>query len=69
VRIKSLEEDNIFVTSSFLVYRFRMGETSPYVGLYEHRLKQLDRELKIHHKRIVLDMEALREHGAVSIIL
>jgi p-cumate 2,3-dioxygenase beta subunit len=46
-----------------------MGDTSPYVGWYEHRLKQVDRELKIHHKRTVLDMEALREHGAVSIIL
>ena len=46
-----------------------MGDTSPYVGWYEHRLKQVDGELKIQHKRTVLDMEALREHGAVSIIL
>ena len=45
-----------------------MEETSPYVGWHEHRLKQADGELKIHHKRIVLDMEALRDHGAVSII-
>jgi p-cumate 2,3-dioxygenase beta subunit len=69
VRIKSLEGDNIFVTSSFLVYRFRMGDSSPYVGWYEHRLKRVERELKIQHKRAVLDMEVLREHGAVSIIL
>jgi p-cumate 2,3-dioxygenase beta subunit len=69
VRITGLEGHNIFVTSSFLVYRFRMGDTSPYVGWYEHRLKQVEREFKIHHKRAVLDMEALREHGAVSIIL
>jgi p-cumate 2,3-dioxygenase beta subunit len=69
VRIKGSEGHNLFVTSSFLVYRFRMGDTSPYVGWYEHRLKQVGREFKIHHKRAVLDMEALREHGAVSIIL
>ena len=50
VRVKRLEGANIFVTSSFLVYRFRMGDTSPYVGWYEHRLKQADRELKICHK-------------------
>jgi p-cumate 2,3-dioxygenase beta subunit len=68
VRIK-LAGQEILVASSFLVYRFRMGDTSPYVGWYEHRLKQVDRELKIHYKRTVLDMEALREHGAVSIIL
>jgi p-cumate 2,3-dioxygenase beta subunit len=68
IRIK-VEGYEIFVTSSFLVYRFRMGDSSPYVGWYEHRLKQIDKELKIHHKRAVLAMEALREHGAVSIIL
>jgi p-cumate 2,3-dioxygenase beta subunit len=68
VRIKREGED-IAVHSAFLVYRFRMGETTPYVGSYEHRLKQLNGELKIYRKRAVLDMEALREHGAVSIIL
>jgi p-cumate 2,3-dioxygenase beta subunit len=68
VRIKA-EGHDVLVTSSFLVYRFRMGDSSPYVGWYEHRLKQVDGDLKIHHKRAVLDMEALREHGAVSIIL
>src|SRR5918992_3122633 len=31
VRIKD-EDGGIVVTSSFLVYRFRMGESSPYVG-------------------------------------
>lgn len=69
VRIKSLDGHDTLVTSSFLVYRFRAGDTSPYVGWYEHRLKQIDGELKIQHKKAVLDMEALREHGAVSIIL
>ena len=68
VRIKA-EESGIVVTSSFLVYRFRLGESSPYVGWYEHRLKQIDGELKIQHRKAVLDQEALSEHGAVSIIL
>ncbi len=68
VRIQ-VEAGAIVATSSFLVYRFRMAESSPYVGWYEHRLKEVDGELKIRHKKAVLDMEALREHGAVSIIL
>ena len=67
--IIKVTEEAIVVTSSFLIYRFRMGESSPYVGWYEHKLKQVDGELKIHHRKAVLDMEALREHGAVSIIL
>jgi p-cumate 2,3-dioxygenase subunit beta len=68
IRIK-VTDDVIVVTSSFLVYRFRMGESSPYVGSYEHRLKRVDGELKIHHRKAVLDLEALSDHGAVSIIL
>ena len=68
IRIK-LQDDCIVVTSSFLVYRFRLGESSPYVGWYEHRLKRMDGVLKIAHKKAVLDQEALSEHGAVSIIL
>jgi p-cumate 2,3-dioxygenase beta subunit len=68
IRIKT-EESGIVVTSSFLVYRFRLGESSPYVGCYEHRLKQTDGELKIQNRKAVLDQEALSEHGAVSIIL
>jgi p-cumate 2,3-dioxygenase beta subunit len=68
IRIK-VEDGSIVVTSSFLVYRFRMGESSPYVGWYEHRLKRVEGELKIHNRKAVLDLEALREHGAVSIIV
>src|SRR5215470_9953956 len=68
IRIK-VEHDGIVVTSSFLVYRFRLGESSPYVGRYEHKLKRVNGEFKIHHRKAVLDQEALSEHGAVSIIL
>lgn len=68
IRFKATE-DSIAVTSSFLIYRFRMGESSPYVGWYEHELRRVDGVLKIQHRKAVLDMEALREHGAVSIIL
>jgi p-cumate 2,3-dioxygenase beta subunit len=68
IRIK-VDDGATVVTSSFLVYRFRMGESSPYVGWYEHRLKQIDGELKMQHRKAVLDQEALSEHGAVSIIL
>ena len=68
--IRIIEEDgDIVVTSSFIVYRFRMGESGPYVGWYEHRLKRVDGRLKIQHRKAVLDLEALSEHGAVSIIL
>jgi p-cumate 2,3-dioxygenase subunit beta len=56
------------VTASATVYRFRLGESAPYVGSYEFRLKRVNGGLKIQHRRAVLDIEALRDHGAVSII-
>jgi p-cumate 2,3-dioxygenase beta subunit len=68
IRIKTADE-GVVVTSSFLIYRFRMGESAPYVGWYEHTLTQVDGEFKIRHRKAVLDMEALSDHGAVSIIL
>ena len=68
IRIRE-EDGDIVAASSFIVYRFRMGEAGPYVGWYEHRLKRLDERLKIRHRKAVLDLEALSEHGAVSIIL
>jgi len=68
LRIK-VEDGDIVVNSSFLVYRFRLGESSPYIGSYEHRLKRVNGELKIQHRKAVLDLEVLSDHGAVSIIL
>lgn len=68
LRIK-VENGDIVVNSSFIVYRFRLGESSPYIGSYEHRLKRTNGELKIQNRKAVLDLEALSEHGAVSIIL
>jgi hypothetical protein len=68
IRIK-LAGHEILVTCSFLVYRSVWETRVPYVGWYKPRLRQVDRKLKIHYKRTVVDMEALREQGAVSIIL
>lgn len=68
VRILEVAGDEVVVTASCLVYRFRMGEEAPYVGHYEFRLKRVDGELKIRYRRAVLDLEALQAHGAVSII-
>src|SRR5918996_6198608 len=49
--IIKVTEDGMVVTSSFLIYRFRLGESSPYVGWYEHQLKRVDGQLKIHRRK------------------
>ena len=68
VRVLSDEPDAVVVTSNFLVYRIRRT-TNAYVGRYLHTLVPDGDSFKIHRRRAELDLEALRPHGTVSIIL
>jgi p-cumate 2,3-dioxygenase beta subunit len=69
VRIREVEGDAIRVTANFAVYRMRMDHVDTYVGRYEYTLVQRDGQLKIRERRAILDLEALRPQGKVSIIL
>ena len=69
VRIRSVEGATIRVTANFAVYRTRMEQFDTYVGRYEHVLIYEDGALKIRERRAILDLDALRPHGKVSIIL
>lgn len=69
VRIREAEGDTIRVTANFAVYRMRFEQVDTYVGRYEYTLVARNGALKIRHRRAILDLEALRPHGKVSIIL
>jgi p-cumate 2,3-dioxygenase beta subunit len=69
VRIKELSEQEMVVQASFLVYRIRSGQVDPLIGSYVYTLRRLDGALKIAARKAVLDLEALRPHGTLSIIL
>ena len=69
VRIRGVEGERIAVTANFAVYRMRFEHTDTYVGRYEYILVQRDGRLKIRARKATLDLEALRPHGKVSIIL
>lgn len=69
VRILSVEGDMIDITANFVVYRLRYELMDTYVGRYEYTLVQQDGELKIRKRKAILDLEVLRPHGKVSIIL
>lgn len=69
VRVTAIDGDEATVEASFIIYRFREGETAPYIGQYRYRLVRTDEGLRIRDRRATLDQETLREHGAVSIIL
>lgn len=69
VRVMAATGNEIEATASFLVYRLRMGQVDPYMGRYLYRFRRVDGELRICYRRAELDLEALHNHGAVSIII
>ena len=68
VQVQERDNGEISVKSNVLVYRFRSGEEAPYVGSIDYTLRWDGGDLKIAHRRAVLDQEGLTSHGAVSII-
>ena len=68
VMVTGTDGDEIAATASIAVWRFRAGESSPYVGRYDVRLRRVDGRLRLCYKRAILDLEELSDHGALSII-
>lgn len=69
VRIHESNGDEHKVGANFIVYRIRNAKTDAYVGRYEHVLVKNGSGIKIRERRSILDHEALRPHGKVSIII
>ena len=69
VRVQDVSTEELSVTTSFTVWRFRGGRTSCYVGKYRYRLRRSDGGFRIAVKRAELDMTDLRSVGDVAIIL
>jgi p-cumate 2,3-dioxygenase subunit beta len=69
VRAQDVSAEELSVTASFTVWRFRAGRTSCYVGQYRYRLRRGDSGFRIALKRAELDMTDLRSVADVAIIL
>jgi len=69
VLIDERTDDELRVSAAFAVHRIKNGAADAYVGSYRYRLAIVDGRLKIREKRSMLDMDALRPHGRVSILL
>ena len=63
------EEGRIHARSSFVVWRSKDITSDAFVGHYLHEIVETGATLKIAKKTCVLDMEALRPHARISIIL
>ncbi len=63
-------DGRVAVTANFAVFRMRSGTTDTFVGQYRHVLEQgPDGGLRFVVRKAVLDHEALRPLGKISIIL
>ena len=69
IRIKEMDNDSLSVYANFIVTRSKRGVLDTYVGQYKYKLTFENGSLKILEKRVVLDLDYLRPHGKVSIIL
>jgi p-cumate 2,3-dioxygenase subunit beta len=69
VRVQEVSAEELSVSASFTVWRFRAGRTSCYVGKYRYRLRRSDDGFRIAAKRAELDMTDLRSVADVAIIL
>lgn len=61
--------NSVTAKASFAVWRSKDTTSDVYVGHYVYDLAETGAGLRIRRKLCVLDMEALRPHGRISIIL
>ena len=69
IRVVNITPDEIDVEAAFICYRTKDGVTDTFVGRYDYRLNRTEQGLRIRRKRCHLDMDGLRPHGRISIIL
>lgn len=70
VRVTPETDGRLRIAANFAVYRMRSGTVDTYVGYYNHVVERdSEGELRFAVRRSTLDLDALRPHGKVSIIL
>lgn len=69
VRILASEGDRCQASAVFVTYRSKSGHTDTYIGISDYQLVRTPNGLRIRSKRCTLDLDSLRPHGRVSIIL
>lgn len=69
VRVGASEGDETPVSAAFVTFRTKNGVTDTFMGRLLYRLKRVEGRLRIREKRCELDLEGLRPHGRVSILL
>lgn len=69
VRVGEAVGDETPVGAAFVTFRTKNAVTDTFMGRLLYRLKRIDGVLRIREKRCELDLDGLRPHGRVSILL
>lgn len=69
VRVSESDEMHVDVRANFTIHRIRNGALDVYVGEYRHKLEKGHDGFRFAVRKSVLDLDALRPQGKVSIIL
>jgi p-cumate 2,3-dioxygenase subunit beta len=70
VRVTQGIDGQLQIAANFAVFRMRSGTMDTYVGHYDHTVERNDEgAFRFLVRRSTLDLDALRPHGKVSIIL
>jgi len=68
VRVLRAEGDEIDLSCSIVVYRYRHGQQDHFVGRYLYTLHRTVAGLRIRIRRAELDMERLSPNGSISMV-
>ena len=69
VRVGAMEGEQLNASAAFVTYRTKNGHTDTFIGSLRYRLQRQGEALRIREKRCLLDLDGLRPHGRISIIL
>ena len=69
VPVGDCQGDETAVSAAFVTFRTKHAVTDTYMGRLLYRLRRVDGLWRIHQKRCELDLDGLRPHGRISIIL
>jgi p-cumate 2,3-dioxygenase beta subunit len=69
VQAGRLGEGRLWVTANFILNRMRHGHIDCYIGHYDHVLSNRGGHLEFVQRKAILDNEALRPQGKISVIL
>lgn len=69
IRATETDDGQVEVRANFAVYRARNGVVDTYFGRYVHVMERFEDSFRFITRKSILDLDALRPHGKVSIIL